>query len=139
MAIKKGDKVKVEYVGTLDDGTVFDDSAKHGQPLEFEAGAGQVIPGFDDAVIGMSPGEEKSIHIPVEGAYGPHVEGLVKQIPRANLPKDQEPQVGMMMLLTLPDGQKFPAKVCAVDKESISIDLNHPLAGQALNFKIKIV
>ena len=136
MAIKKGDKIKVEYTGTLDDGTVFDTSEGK-QPLEFEAGAAQVIRGFDEAVIGMEEGGEKTIKLAQEQAYGPKNPEL--KIPRDKLPAGQEPKPGMMIGLQTPQGQQVPAKITEVTENEISIDLNHPLAGKNLTFKIKIV
>src|SRR3989344_1485040 len=139
MPVEKGNKVKVEYKGTLDDGTVFDASERHGKPLEFEAGSGQVIKGFDEAVIGMEIGEEKEIKLQPEEAYGPENEDLKKKIPRENLPKDQEPKKNMLLMVGLPDGRQIPAKIIEVTDNEVTIDLNHPLAGKVLNFKIKVV
>ena len=139
MAIKQGDKVKVEYTGTLDDGTVFDSSEKQGKALEFEVGAKQLIKGFDDAVMGMDKGEEKEIKLQPEEAYGQHNPDLIKKVPRDKLPKEPEPKEGMMLALGTPDGKQFPAKITEVTENEITIDLNHPLAGKVLNFKIKVV
>jgi len=136
MAIKQGDKIKVEYTGTLEDGTVFD-SSEGKQPLEFTAGTGMVIPGFDKAVIGMKRGDEQEISIAPKDAYGELNGDLKKEIPRTALPQDQEPQVGMGLMMNSPQGQ-IPARISAVTEESITLDFNHPLAGKALNFKIKI-
>ena len=136
--VAKGDIVKVDYTGTFDDGTVFDSSEKHGHPLEFEAGSGQVIKGFDDAVMGMKKGEEKKIVIPPAEAYGEVKAELHKKVPRAQLPQDQEPKVGMVLAVGLPNGQQFPARIVAVTKDDVTIDLNHPLAGKTLHFKIKV-
>jgi FKBP-type peptidyl-prolyl cis-trans isomerase 2 len=139
MAVKKGSKVKVEYTGSFDDGTVFD-SSKHGDhqhPLEFEAGSGQVVAGFDKAIIGMNKGEEKEFRLEPEEAYGQVKPELVQKIPRKQLPP--EVKQGMLLGIQLPNGAKIPAKVNEVTNESVTLDLNHPLAGKALNFKIKIV
>ncbi len=138
MPIKKGDKIKVDYTGTLDDGTVFD-SSEGKQPLEFEVGAGNIIKGFDSAVIGMEKGEEKEIKIPPAEAYGDSNPELIKKFPRDKLPSDKEPKQGMMLVLGTPDGKKIPAKIAEVNEKEVTLDLNHPLAGKALNFKIKIV
>ncbi len=138
MAIKKGDKIKVEYTGSLDDGMVFDSSEKHG-PLEFEAGSGQVIPGFDNAVIGMSKGEEKEVKIKCADAYGEPSPEAVQQVPKENFPKDQEIKAGMLLVMNLPNGMKIPAKIMKVENETVTVDFNHPLAGKDLTFKIKIV
>ncbi len=137
--VAKGDKVKIDYTGTFDDGTVFDASEKHGQPLEFEAGSGQVIKGFDDAVMGMKNGEEKKIVIPPAEAYGEVKAELRKKVPRKQFPQDQEPKVGMILAVGMPNGMQFPARIVDVTKEDVTIDLNHPLAGKTLHFKIKVV
>ncbi|MBU90039.1 peptidylprolyl isomerase [Candidatus Woesearchaeota archaeon] len=137
MAVKKGDKIKVNYTGTLDDGTVFDTSDGK-QPLEFEAGSGQVIKGFDEAVIGMEKGEEKNVKIESKDAYGDYNPQLMKKIPRDQLPQDQEPKPGMMLLIKAPNGQQFPVKIAEVTDKEITMDLNPPLAGKNLNFKIKV-
>jgi len=138
MPVKKGDKIKVDYTGTLEDGTVFDTSeGKH--PLEFEVGEGKLIKGFDEAVIGMEKDEEKEVTLKPEEAYGPHNPESIKKIPRANLPADQDPQPGMMLMLKTPDGRQFPAKIVEADDKEVTIDLNHPLAGKTLKFKIKVV
>jgi FKBP-type peptidyl-prolyl cis-trans isomerase 2 len=139
MTVKKGDTVKVHYTGSLEDGTVFDSSESHGTPLEFQVGAGQVIPGFENAMVGMKKDEEKEIKLSVSEAYGEYNPQMVRKVPKAQLPKDQEPKVGMILIVGLPNGMQVPVKIVAVDAESVSIDLNHPLAGKALNFKIKIV
>lgn len=141
MAIKKGDKVKVNYVGTYDDGTVFD-SSKHGDhnhPIEFVVGEGHVIKGFEDAILGMEKEEEKTIRLKPEDAYGEHNDKLIKKISRKSLPADQKPEKGMQIILSTPEGQKFPAQITEVTDDDITIDLNHPLAGKNLNFKITVV
>ncbi len=137
MPVKNGDKVKVEYEGTFDDGTVFDSSEKCGAPLEFEVGAGQIIPGFENAVMGMEKGEEKEFKLEPTDAYGDRNPQLVQKIPKDQLPKEVMP--GMMLMIGLPNGVQIPVKVTDVTDEEVTIDLNHPLAGKALNFKIKIV
>jgi FKBP-type peptidyl-prolyl cis-trans isomerase 2 len=139
MAIKEGDKVKIEYTGTLEDGTVFDSSEKHGKPLEFEVGAKQIIKGFENAVVGMEKGEEKEFKLQPEEGYGPHNPQLIKKVPRDKLPPEPEPKAGMMIALGTPDGKQFPARITEVTDAEITIDLNHPLAGKVLNFKIKVV
>lgn len=139
MAIKKGDMVKVEYKGTLEDGSVFDSSELQGQPLEFEAGAGQMIKGFDDAVIGMEKGEEKDIKLEPDQAYGQPDPKLVKDFPKEMLPEDIKPEVGMILGMATADGGQIPAKVTRVTDKEITLDLNHPLAGETLNFHIKVV
>ncbi|MBS3072036.1 peptidylprolyl isomerase [Candidatus Pacearchaeota archaeon] len=139
--IQKGSKIKVDYEGRFEDGEVFDSSSHgdHSHSLEFEAGSGQVIKGFDEAVIGMNVGEEKEFTIEANEAYGEHKKELKRDIPRNALPQDQEPKVGMVLMLSAPDGMQFPAKIINVDKDKVTIDLNHPLAGKKLIFKIKIL
>ncbi len=141
MTIKQGDKVSVEYEGKLDNGQVFDSSNKTGEskPIEFEVGAGQVISGFDKAVEGMEKGQEKEFSVESKDAYGDRKEELKKEIPKSSLPEGQEPKEGMMLVLNTPQGQQIPAKITKVSDDKITIDLNHPLAGQNLNFKIKVV
>ena len=129
----EGDTVSVHYVGTLDDGSQFDSSRTRGQPLTFELSAGQVIAGFDEAVLGMAVGETTTVRIPPEQAYGERNEALVLEIPRANAPS------GIVAgdVLQLLNGQ--PATVVEVRGEIIVIDANHQLAGQALTFEIELV
>lgn len=139
MKVKKGNKIKVEYEGRFDDGTVFDSSKAHGNSLEFIAGIGQVVPGFDHAVIGMEKNQEKEFTLEPEEAYGERNEQLERAVPRNLLPKGQEPKTGMILLIGGSDGRQFPAKISKVSKESITVDLNHPLAGKRLTFKIKVI
>jgi FKBP-type peptidyl-prolyl cis-trans isomerase 2 len=138
ISIKKGDKIKVEYKGTLDDGTVFDSSENHEEPLEFEVGCGQIIPGFEEAIIGMEVGEEKDFKIQPKDAYGETDPNLVHEVPKDQIPIEQlEP--GMILSLTLPNGAQIPARIVEVTDKNVKIDLNHPLAGQVLNFNVKIL
>lgn len=139
MAIKDGSKVKIEYTGTLDNGEVFDSSEKAGKPLEFEIGSKKVIPGFEKAIVDMKKGEEKDIKLKSSEAYGDINPELVKEIPRDKLPKEPEPKEGMFLAIALQNGMQIPAKIVKVEKEKIKIDMNHPLAGKNLNFKIKLV
>ncbi|MEF8879319.1 MAG: peptidylprolyl isomerase [Candidatus Thermoplasmatota archaeon] len=139
MEVKKGDKVKVEYTGRLEDGTVFDSSDNHDQPLEFTAGGGQVIKGFDEAVIGMEKGEKKEITLEPEEAYGEHQPDLIKKMPRENFNVDQEIEPGMTFIMKLPDGRQIPATIKDTGEENVTIDLNPPLAGKTLTFDIKIL
>jgi len=139
MTVKEGDKVKIEYEGKLDDGTVFDSSEKHGKPLEFQVGSKKVIPGFEKAIIGMKKGEEKEIKLEPAEAYGDQNPQLIKKIPRDKLPTDKEIKPGMMLSVGLPTGQQIPARITEVNDKEVTIDLNHPLAGKNLNFKIKLV
>jgi peptidylprolyl isomerase len=136
--IKKGDKVKVEYTGKLADGKVFDTS-KGRDPLSFEMGAKQIIPGFEKNVEGMKVGEEKTFTLSVEESYGPVKKELVQEIPRDKLPKEQEPQEGMMLMMKAPTGQQIPARIVKVAEDKVTLDLNHPLAGKELTFEVKVV
>jgi peptidylprolyl isomerase len=135
---KTGDTVRIHYTGTLDDGTQFDSSDGR-DPLEFALGGGQVIPGFDTAVDGMAVGENKSVTIQPEEAYGERHDQLLQQVPRSSLPEDMEPAVGMQLQSQGPDGQVMNLVVTEVEDDSITVDANHPLAGQALTFAIELV
>ena len=138
MIVKIGDTIKVDYVGSFEDGTIFDASQK-GAPLEFKVGAGEMIKGFDDAVKTMSVGEEKEITILPQDAYGLIEERLIQKVPKKHLPQTQEPKIGMAIMVHLPTGQKIPARIVEIDDEQVTFDLNHPLAGKTLKFKIKVV
>jgi FKBP-type peptidyl-prolyl cis-trans isomerase 2 len=137
MAIKKGDKVKIDYTGTFDDGVVFDSSEQHGSPLEFESGAGHIIRGLDRQIDGMELGEEKQVRIEPKEAYGDRNPELVQSIPKDKLPMKVE--AGQMIMLGDQQGNRFPAVIAEVTTELVKIDLNHPLAGKPLNFKVKVV
>jgi peptidylprolyl isomerase len=136
--VENGKKVKIHYTGKLDDGTQFDSSAGR-DPLEFEMGAGMVIPGFENGVREMEVGEKKTIHIPASEAYGEHRPDMVLEFPRTQLPEGVEPEVGMVLQLQGPQGQPIPAKVVEVTDEAIRLDANHPLAGQNLNFELELI
>lgn len=135
---KTGDTVHVHYTGKLDDGTEFDSSAGR-EPLEFAVGGGQVIAGFDKAVEGMTAGDTKSVRIPADEAYGSHHDQLVQEVPRSALPDEIEPVVGMRLQTPGPEGQAIQLVVTAVSPDSVTVDGNHPLAGEALNFDIELV
>jgi FKBP-type peptidyl-prolyl cis-trans isomerase 2 len=138
VSIQDGDTIKIDYTGTLDDGSVFDCSDER-EPLQFTVGAGQVIPGFEEAVRGMEEGQKKEFRIEPSEAYGEYDEALTQQIPRTVIRSDMEIQEGMMLLVKTPDGQEIPAKVADVGDEQVTLDMNHPLAGKALNFNIKVI
>ncbi len=135
---KAGDTVRVHYTGKLDDDTEFDSSAGR-DPLEFALGSGRVLPGLDKAVQDMAVGETKSVRIEAEEAYGPRREELIQEVPKTALPEDISPAVGMRLQAQGPDGQAIKLVVTAVAEESITVDANHPLAGEALNFDIELV
>ena|SRR3989344_218930 len=138
MVVKKGDTVKVEYTGTLKNGTQFDTS-KGRDPLEFTAGAGQVIPGFDNAVIGMKLNEEKTFTIPSGEAYGGPRPELVQQVPKKALTDKFDAKIGDELTLQAPNGQRIRAIVKEIGAENVTLDMNHPLAGQDLTFTVKVV
>ena len=137
MAVKKGDKIKVHYTGTLDDGTKFD-SSEGRDPLEFEVGAGMVVKGFDNAVIGMEKDKEKSVKIKAADAYGERMDELVLEFSR-DMISEGNPKEGMMIAVGLPNGKQFPGKIMKIGEKTLTIDLNPPLAGKDLNFMIKVV
>jgi peptidylprolyl isomerase len=137
MPAKPGDKVRVHYTGTLEDGTRFD-SSEGRDPLEFQVGGGEVIPGFEKAVQGMKPGDDKEFVIPAEEAYGPHREEMVLTIDRNQVPPDISPEVGDELHLQTPDGQPVPVRVIDADEETVTLDANHPLAGETLKFEIRL-
>jgi len=136
---KDGDAVQVNYTGTLADGTVFDSSAGR-EPLEFTIGSGQLIPGFDEAVVGMKVGEKKTVTIPADEAYGPHRDEMVIEVDREQFPSNIDPEVGMMLESTQQDGSKVVFTVTNIsDNTTITLDANHPLAGKDLTFEIELV
>ncbi|HEX5706580.1 MAG TPA: peptidylprolyl isomerase [Pyrinomonadaceae bacterium] len=136
--VKDGDTVRVHYTGRLDDGTEFD-SSKDGDPLEFKVGAGEVIAGFDDAVRGMEVGETRTFQIEPEDAYGARREQLVSAVPREGMRLDDEPKEGMTLVMQLPDGQELPVSITEVTDTHVTLDANHPLAGQRLTFDVTLV
>jgi FKBP-type peptidyl-prolyl cis-trans isomerase 2 len=136
--IDKGQKVKIHYTGTLDDGTKFD-SSEGRDPLEFEMGAGMVIPGFETGVVDMAVGEKKSIHIPATEAYGERREEMVMDFEREQLPEGMEPEVGMGLQMQGPEGQAIPVQIIEVAETTIKIDANHPLADKNLNFELELI
>lgn len=135
---KVGDVVKVHYTGKLRDGTVFDTSIG-GEPLEFTLGLGQLIPAFEEAIVGMSPGESKTFEIPAEEAFGPYREELVLEIERERLPAEMELEVGQQLLLRDPNGQAFRVTVTDLDDRMVTLDANHPLAGEDLVFEVQLL
>lgn len=136
--VKKGDTVKVHYHGKLTDGTTFD-SSEGREPLAFEVGGGQVIPGFDQGVTGMAVGEKKTIQIPVEEAYGPKQEEMIMEFPKDRFPEDMKAEVGMQLNMSNGQGQNFPVVIVEVRDEIVVLDANHPLAGEDLIFDLELV
>lgn len=135
---KQGDTVHVHYRGTLDDGSEFDSSAG-GEPISFTLGSGEVIPGFEQAIEGMSSGEKKTQHIPADEAYGEHRDELVFKVGRDQIPPGSDVEVGDMLRVGFPDGTSAAVQVLEIDDESVTLDANHPLAGKALTFELELV
>lgn len=135
---KDGDKVKVHYTGKLSDGKVFDSSLER-EPIEFKIGKSQVIPGFETAVIGMSEGEDKTVVIEADDAYGPHLNELITDVDKAQFPKDIQPEVGQQLEVQSDEGFQAIVTVSKVDEDMVTLDANHPLAGMDLTFDIKLL
>ncbi len=136
--VKNGDKVKVHYHGKLTDGTTFD-SSEGREPLEFQVGKGDVIPGFDEGVTGMAVGDKKTVTIPAEEAYGPVQEEMIMEFPIDRFPPEMKPEVGMQLNLSDQNGEQFPVIVADVKEEVVILDANHPLAGKDLVFDLELV
>ena len=134
---KTGDTVKVHYTGKLDDGTVFDTSADR-EPLQFTIGERQLIPDFEQAIVGMNPGEAKTVQITSENAYGQHHEEMVMVVDRKEFPEDLEPKVDQRLQVQKSDGQAFAVTVTDVSESEVTLDANHPLAGKDLTFDIEL-
>lgn len=134
---KSGDTVRIHYTGTLEDGTVFD-SSEGQEPLEFTLGSQEVIPGFEQAVEGMQPGEKKEITIAAADAYGSHQSEYVLVVDREDFPENIEPEPGQELQLSQ-GGQSFVVRVTDVTETSVTLDANHPLAGQDLTFALELV
>ena len=135
---KKGDTVRVHYTGKLTTGEQFDSSAGR-EPLEFEVGAGMMIKGFDDAVVGMAIGDKKTINIQPNEAYGERNEQMIIEFPRSNFPDDMTPESGMQLMMNNSAGQQFPVTITEVQEEIVVLDANHMLAGKELVFDIEMV
>lgn len=136
--VKNNDTVKVHYTGTLTDGSIFD-SSEDREPLEFTLGQGMLIPGFESAVLGMEINETRTCNIPCDEAYGDKNPEMVQEVPKSQLPADLKAEIGMQLMSSMPDGSEFPVMVIDVSDDSITVDANHPLAGQDLTFEIKVV
>ncbi|MDO8863431.1 peptidylprolyl isomerase [Haliea sp. E1-2-M8] len=135
---KAGNTVQIHYTGTLQDGSVFDSSDGR-DPLEFQLGSGQIIPGLDSAIDGMSAGEQKTVTIPAAEAYGDYQAEARQTIPREQIPADIPLDVGSMLQMQTPDGNAVPVQVAEVTEEAVTLDANHPLAGKDLTFEVEIV
>lgn len=135
---KQGDMVKVHYTGKLDDGTVFDSSIDR-DPLEFILGEGQLIAGFEQAVLGMTPGESKTEKIPADEAYGPHRQEMVVEVERQQLPDNIPLDVGQQLQIQQAPNQIIPVVITAISESKVTLDANPPLAGKDLIFEIELV
>jgi FKBP-type peptidyl-prolyl cis-trans isomerase 2 len=133
-----GDTVQVHYTGKLTNGTTFD-SSQNRDPLEFTLGEGEIIPGFEQAIMGMQPGESKTETIAADQAYGPHRSELLITVERQEFPEDLEPHVGQRLQMTQTNGDAVPVVVTGVSTSQVTLDANHPLAGQELVFDITLV
>ena len=136
MKVEKGDTVAVRYTGRLDSGDVFDSNAEGGDALQFTVGAGMVIPGFENAVLGLGQGEQRTVRIPPEEAYGPRDDRLITKLDRSLF--EDEIEVGQHLDLEDEAGNVYHADVVSFDDESVTVDLNHHLAGQALTFEVLV-
>lgn len=136
--VENGLYVSVDYTGTLQNGEVFD-SSQNSQPLEVQMGVGQLIEGFERELMGMALNEKKSFTLSPEDAYGQRDETLTRDFERADLPAELEPKVGMTIGLQTAEGRQMPALITHLDDEKLSVDLNHPLAGEELTFDIEVV
>lgn len=134
---KSGDTVKVHYTGTLDNGTVFDSSADR-EPLKFTIGQGRLITGFENAVVDMNPGETKTVKIPSESAYGPHREDMLLRVNRSEFPEGLEPKIDQKLQVRNANGDNAVVTVVAIDGDDVTLDANHPLAGENLTFEIQL-
>ena len=135
---QNGDAVKVHYTGKLDDGRVFE-SSEGRDPLEVQLGGQQILPGVEKAVVGMSVGESKTVTIAASDAYGPHRPELSTVVKRAELPDDIDPEVGQQLLMRQPSGEELRVMVIDADEDSVTLDGNHPLAGEDLTFDLQLV
>ena len=136
--ISDGNTVRVHYTGTLDNGEIFD-SSKGKTPLEFTMGKGQLIPGFEKAVLGLTAGETTTVHIPANEAYGDMRDDLIGKVPVSQLPEGLVPEIGMRLQSRTPEGHPLVVKVIEITEEDITLDANHELAGKDLNFEIEVV
>lgn len=136
--VKKGDKIVVQFIGKLEDGSIFDLSTSN-EPLKFRVGQGEVIEGFDDAVIGMKINQEKDIYINSDKAYGPVEKELVISIKKEKLPDDLKVHVGQQLQIPGEDGNSILVRVTKISEKTIELDGNHPVAGKNLIFNIKLV
>lgn len=136
--VKKQDTVSVHYTGSITDGEVFD-SSREREPLVFKVGEGKLIPGFEQAVMGMEVKETKKVTIPSDKAYGPVRKELIQKVPKEQLPDHIDPEVGQRLVSKTPEGKEIVFNVVDVATEEITVDANHPLAGKDLDFEIEVL
>lgn len=135
---KTGDTVRIHYTGTLADGSTFDTSSGR-EPLEFTVGSGQIIPGLESAITGMSVGEKKVVEVPATDAYGEHNPEGVQSVPREQVPEHIPLDPGTQLQVQTGDGRTLPVTVTDVTEEVVTLDANHPLAGKDLTFEVELV
>lgn len=136
--VKTGDTVRIHYTGTLSDGSTFDSSAGR-DPLEFVVGSGQIIPGLDKAMPGMSVGDKKTVEVPADEAYGQPNPDAMQSVPRQDIPDHIPLELGTQLQVQTPQGQTLPVTVTEVTDEAVTLDANHPLAGKDLTFDVELV
>ncbi|MEW9920821.1 peptidylprolyl isomerase [Marimonas sp. MJW-29] len=136
--VKSGDTVAIHYTGTLEDGTTFD-SSQGRDPLEFEVGSGQIIPGLDSALPGMEVGDKKTVKVASADAYGAHNPEMQQSVPREGIPQEIPLDIGTQLQMQTPDGRAVPVTVVGVDEATVTLDANHPLAGKDLQFDIELM
>jgi peptidylprolyl isomerase len=136
--VKQGDTVGIHYTGTLNDGTVFD-SSEGRDPLAFQVGSGQIIPGLDVAIPGMAVGDKKVVNVPCDEAYGQMNPAMRQEVPRAEIPAEIPTEIGSRLQMQAQNGQVIPVVVVDANESTITLDANHPLAGQDLTFAIELV
>mgnify|MGYP001348085626 CR=1 FL=1 len=137
--VESGNNISVHYVGTFTDGEKFDSSRDRGEALTFEVGAGQMIPGFDAAVVGMTIGETKTVTINPGDAYGERNEDAIQEVSRTNFPEGFELVEGATVSGRDQDNRPMIAKIISFNEENVNLDFNHPLAGKKLNFEVELV
>lgn len=135
----EGKVVKVHYRGTLDDGEQFDSSYDRSEPIEFTCMAGNVVPGFDNAVVNMEVGEKKTVRLEPEEAYGEARPELIQKVPVESVPNADKLPVGETVYMRGPDGRPFPVLVASIEDGVVTFDMNHPMAGKALTFELELV
>ncbi len=135
---QNGNTVTVHYTGTLNDGTQFD-SSRNREPLSFQIGSGQVIPGFNAGLVGMNVGDTKTIVVPHQDAYGPKVTDAIQEVPKQRFPGDFEIRIGETIAGQTDDGRNFNAIIVSEQDDTVTLDFNHPLAGEDLTFEVELM